>query len=110
MQERRESLKLTRAEVAERLQITVSALGKFEGGSRRPTRHSLPLIGDTLQISMEDLVKYWLGDKILELCKTEERTAIILALEYVQDMQQDIWFSKGEGDEIYPLSVKRNNS
>lgn len=55
IKERRESVGLTRVQVADRLGVSAAAVRKWEVGMARPSAEKLPLLADLLRCSSDAL-------------------------------------------------------
>lgn len=55
IKERRESVGLTRVQVADRLGVSAAAVRKWEVGMARPSAEKLPLLADLLRCSIDAL-------------------------------------------------------
>ena len=55
IKERRESVGLTRVQVADRLGVSAAAVRKWEVGMARPSAEKLPLLADLLHCSIDAL-------------------------------------------------------
>ena len=67
----REQNKLFQKHIAARLDIDTPMLSKIERGLRFAKREQIPLFAEMFKTTEDDLVVYWLADKMFHIGKDE---------------------------------------
>lgn len=75
LKELREKAGLPQRKVAAALDIDTATYCKFEKGSLRPKREQINILSSLLGASEEELLKFWLADKITAVAETESEVA-----------------------------------
>lgn len=87
LRELREAKGLVQRQVAAKLDVDTAYVSKIESNEKPVSRQHLKKLSSLLGISEEDLVTFWLADKILNVIDNEpcKKRALNLALNLVEN-------------------------
>ena len=87
LRELREAKGLVQRQVAAKLDVDTAYVSKIESNEKPVSRQHLKKLSSLLEISEEDLVTFWLADKILNVIDNEpyKKRALNLALNQVEN-------------------------
>ncbi|MEM8528566.1 MAG: helix-turn-helix transcriptional regulator [Bacteroidota bacterium] len=69
---KREASGLLLRQLAAKLEIDTAMLSKIERGERNAKRSQVSILAEILKLNEEELLTYWLADKVYEIVKYDE--------------------------------------
>lgn len=80
LKELREKAGMPQRKIAAALDIDTATYCKFEKGTLRPKREQINILSSLLGESEDELLKYWLADKVYLVVKDEQQAGDILSV------------------------------